>query len=163
MIELTFVNGRLRQGETELARIGFDAHLVSNGREYRIVRTARHGWHYAVTEPGATRRVCEFAPFRIRRGGRLRSGSTTLLMRGRLFRRTGWRFTTDGGSRIEATSTHSWSDRFRFSTVLRAEDSIAAMPNAPIALALGCWLIAFWENSPALPADLAPGFPGPGI
>jgi hypothetical protein len=69
-------------------------------------------------------------------------------------------FTTEGGSRIEAKSTLSWSGRFRFSTVLRAEDSIAATPNAPIALALGCWLIAFWENSPTVPAELAPGFAG---
>jgi hypothetical protein len=73
MIELTFADGPLLEGETELARIEIDVRMFSGGREYRIVRTARHGWHYAVTQPGSPSHVCEFVPFRIRRGARLPS------------------------------------------------------------------------------------------
>jgi hypothetical protein len=46
--ELVFSCGRLLQGQTELARVGIDASIAWQGRDYDVVRTKRRGWHYAI-------------------------------------------------------------------------------------------------------------------
>jgi hypothetical protein len=58
------------------------------------------------------------------------------------------RFTTESGGRIDVSSQLARGDTFKFSLLLRSEDSVAKVPNTPIMLALGCWLIVNWENAP---------------
>jgi hypothetical protein len=161
--ELRFVGGRLLEGERELARVGLDAHVTASKRSYGIVRTKTRGWHYAVKDRESERHLCSFDGLAIRRGGTLRSGAVELALRGRPLRPRSWRFTTESGQRIEVSSRVARADPFTFVLLLRGEDSIAQIPNAPLALALGCWVIVNWENAPAgSAADVAPGWMGIG-
>ncbi len=152
MLELAFASGRLLEGERELARIEPDASLTCGGREYGIYRTKKHGWHYAVKASEDDRLVCEFEPFRVLRGGRLRTGSAVLKLHGRPLRSKSWRFTSDAGARIEVASKLSPRERSKFRLTLRVEDSLAPIPEAPIVLAFGCWLALNWEDAPLGPA-----------
>jgi hypothetical protein len=154
MIELSFADGRLRQGETELARVDDDQTLTVGDREYVVLRTKAHGWLYAVSERESLQRVCEFLPFRVRRGGSLKSGSTHVVMRAALLRAKSWRFIVEGNSRVDVSVTPSSRDLFRFTMTLRSKDSISVIANAPITLTFGCWLIANWEG---IPAAVEPG------
>jgi hypothetical protein len=156
MTELTFSGGRLLQGQTELARVEVDASILWRGREYDIVRTKRRGWNYAVQAREDQSIACEFKPLRIRRGGRLRSASCMLQLRGRLVRRTRWRMTSEDGQRIDLISKLDRGDPFKFRLLVRAQDSIAPLPD-PIVLLLACWLAVNWENAPTGPAEGAAG------
>lgn len=163
MIKLSFVGGRLLEGERELARVGIDAHITASEHAYGIVRTKTRGWHYAVKDRESERLVCHFDGLPIRRGGTLRSDAVELRLRGRPLRPRSWRFITESGQRIEVSSRLSLGDRFKFALLLRSEDSIARIPAAPLVLALGCWVIVNWENAPAgFAGDPAPGFMGIG-
>jgi hypothetical protein len=149
MVELRFIGGRLVQGESELARVGIDGSIASVGRGYRVVRTKPRGWHYGVEDRSIEEVVCRYEPLLVRRGGCLRSDSVAVKLRGLPLRPRSWRFATEAGQRIEVSSRLSRSDPFKFALLLRCEDSLAQVPNAPITLALGCWLIVNWENAPA--------------
>jgi hypothetical protein len=46
--------------------------------------------------------------------------------------------------------------RFIGGRLLQGETELARVDNAPITLALGCWLIVNWENAPAGSADGSP-------
>jgi hypothetical protein len=149
VIELRFVGGRLLEGERELARVGLDASITASGYPYGIVRTKTHGWHYAVKDRESERHVCSFDGLAIRRGGTLRSGAVELQLRGRPLRPRSWCFITEAGRRIEVSSRVARADPFKFALLLRSEDSIAQIPDSPLMLALGCWVIVNWENAPA--------------
>jgi hypothetical protein len=84
MIELVFENERLREGHTQLAWITPAAVIAYRGADYQIVRTKPHGWHYALQAPEGGGLLWEFVPFRLLRGGRLRSDSATITLRGRM-------------------------------------------------------------------------------
>jgi len=163
VIELRFIGGRLLEGERELARVGVDAYITASEHPYGIVRTKTRGWHYAVKDRESERHVCRFDALAIRRGGTLRSGSVELALRGRPLRPRSWRFITEFGQRIEVSSRVARADPFKVALLLRSEDSIAQIPDAPLVLALGCWVIVNWENAPAgSAADPASGWMGIG-
>jgi hypothetical protein len=143
VVELRFTQGRLLQRDSELARVDPDASLTAGARELQIVRTRPHGWHYGVEDYAGEQLICRFDPLLVRRGGGLHSAQATVKLRGLPLRPRSWRFTTEAGRRIEVSST---------ALLLRSEDSIAQIPNAPIVLALGCWLIVNWENTPVASA-----------
>jgi hypothetical protein len=152
MSELVFSHGRLLQGQTELARVGIDASIAWHGRDYDVVRTKRRGWHYAIQARENQSIVCGFAPHRLRRGGRLRSASSVLELRGRPLRPTGWRLTSESGLRIDLSSKLDGSDPFKFRVLLLVEDGLALLPE-PLPLLLACWLAVNWENAPTGPAE----------
>jgi hypothetical protein len=163
VVNLGFLGGRLLEGERELACVGLDASVTASERCYGIVRTKTRGWHYAVKDRESERHLCSFDGLAIRRGGTLRSGAVELQLRGRPLRPRSWRFTTEAGSRIEVGSRLARSDPFKFALLLRSEDSIAQIPDAPLVLARGCWVIVNWENAPAgFAADPAAGWMGIG-
>jgi hypothetical protein len=149
VIELRFIAGRLLEGERELARVSIDAHITASGHPYGIVRTKTRGWHYAVKDRESERHLCSFDGLAIRRGGTLRSGAVELALRGRPLRPRSWRFIAESGQRIEVSSRVSRGDPFKFALLLRSEDSIAQIPDTPLVLTLGCWVIVNWENAPA--------------
>ncbi len=149
VIEFHFTHGRLIHNDAELARIDGDARLTVGTRELQIVRTRPHGWHYGVEDHATEQLICRFDPLLVRRGGGLRSAQATVKLRGLPLRPRSWRFTTEAGRRIEVSSTLSPSEPLKFALRLRSEDSIAQIPNAPIVLALGCWLVVNWESTPA--------------
>lgn len=159
MIELRFGDGRLREGERELARVDIRARIEVAERSYAIVRTKPRGWHYAVKDRESGRHVCDFDGLLVRRGGTLRSGPVELQLRGRPLRPRDWRFTTEAGAQIEVSSRLARADPFKFALLLRSEDSIAQIPNAPLVLALGCWVIVNWENAPASSISDPAGIP----
>jgi hypothetical protein len=163
MVELRFIAGRLLDGERELARVDIATQVEAGERTYGIVRTKPRGWHYAVSERVGERRVCNFDGLAVRRGGTLRSGSVTLQLRGRPLRSRSWRITTEATGTIEVSSRLARADPFKFALLLRSEDSLAQIPNAPLVLVLGCWVIVNWQNAPAgRAADPAPGWMGMG-
>jgi len=151
--------GRLLDGERELARVGIDAHLTASERPYRIVRTKRSGWHYAVKDGETDQLVCGFDGLPIRRGGTLRSDRGDVAVRGRPLRPRSWRFTSEAGARIEVSSRLARSDPFKFALVLRSEDLLAQISSAPLVLVLGCWVIVNWENAPVGSASDPAGIP----
>jgi hypothetical protein len=155
MSELVFTGGRLLQGQTELARVDIDASIAWRGRDYDVVRTKRRGWHYAVQAREDQSIVCQFEPLRIRRGGRLRSASSVLELRGRLLRRSRWRLISPSGQRIDLSSSPDSGDPFKFRLLLRILNSTAPPPD-PLALVLACWLAVNWENAPSGPVEGAP-------
>jgi hypothetical protein len=143
---LLFTGDRLLDGDHELARVDAHAHVVSGEREYAIIRRNRRGWDYEVVDQQSGRTTCEFRPFRVRRGGRLLCGGTTVLLRGKPLRPRLWTFTTESGACVRATSGGiPWADYSTpFPVILETEDSIGAIPGAVITLLFGCWLIEQW-------------------
>lgn len=163
MIELRFLGGRLLEGGRELAQVHTSARIDVGEHAYGIVRTKTRGWHYAVKDRESERLICSFDGLAIRRGGTLRSGAVELQLRGRPLRPRSWRFIGESGQRIEVSSRLARGDPFKFALLLRSGDSIAQIPNAPLVLVLGCWVIVNWENAPAgTAADFAPGWMGIG-
>jgi hypothetical protein len=143
-----FTGERLLQGDTELARIEFDRQLVAGDREYAIARLRKHGWHYIVVDRSSEHSVCEYLPFRMRRGGRLIASDTTIFLRGKLLRPRLWSFTTESGQRVRAhviTAKRLFDPR-EPEVVLEADDSVSPISNAAIMLAFGCWLIVRWAS-----------------
>lgn len=154
-------DGRLSQGETILASVdwaddGSFARIVVRDSEYDIVRKQHTGWHFvvvALTDGGA---VCEFMPHQLHRGGRLKSDGTTVQLCGHPLHEDKWSFTGEGGLRIEARAK-PLSDGIRASSSrvevdLEVEESLGVLPNAPLMLAFGCWLIVQWDTFPVLVA-----------
>jgi hypothetical protein len=177
MVELTYVESKLLQGEAELARIEVELNSAITGRviaahrEYAIVRPKRSGWHYRVVDPPSDTVVCNFHPYWMRRGGRLSSApGGSVVLSTRPFRTRAWRFTTEDGHRIDASVgpprgaielRSDPSGEVRRATVvhtgdppvvtLRSEDLMSLLPDAVVTLAFGCWLIVQYESLPMLP------------
>jgi hypothetical protein len=180
VVELVFADGRLVQGDAELARIevefdagAVDARLRTATREYVITRPKRYGWRYQVVDPADEQVVCAFRPFALRRGGNLCAGATSVSLSTRWLNSGAWRFITEDGHRVEASVgpprgvtefRDDPSGERRRVTVLRSgdppvvtlrlEDSISVIPHAAVTLAFGCWLIVQYEGVPVwgLPA-----------
>lgn len=147
MPELVFADGRLLEGESDLASFDAAASVFSRGREYGVYRTSKHGWHHAVKAVDGGL-LCAFEPFRIRRGGRLRSGSSVVRLAKHPLRWRSWRFSADSGQRVEVrVERRPQPARPLFASLrLRSSDSISAIPDASLLLLLGCWLVVNWER-----------------
>lgn len=176
MVEFTYVEGRLLQGEAELARVELEfdsaatARLIAARREYAIERPKGHGWRYRVVDPASDTVVCDFHPYWLRRGGRLSSGpGGSVVLSTRPFRTRAWRFRTEDGHRIHASvgrprgaiePRSDPSGGLRRVTVVRGGDPAvvtlrsgeltSVLPNLAVALAFGCWLIVQYESLPVL-------------
>ncbi len=161
MAELTFAAGRLTEGGVELARIEEPGpRIVAGDRVYEIVRTRERGRHYAVDAPDGER-VCEFHQLPLRRGGTLGSPGTAVELRGGQLRRTAWRFRMGDGPQLDARVSAASQV-----VELRGDDALARLDDAPIVLALGCWLIVGWMGGASggsiEPPRLHPDRGGPG-
>jgi hypothetical protein len=150
-------DGRLRDEQRVLAFVAHDERaealgkLVSDDVERAIVKHAgRADWRFDLLDDGG-RRTGGFRPFRLRRGGRLRSGELTVALHGYSWSHDRWSFATSDGHRVEATA-ESLGKRGRVGTsdveiVLEdVEPSGASRLSAhALVLAFGCWLIAQWH------------------
>lgn len=175
-------NGRLSQDGIVLASVdwvddGSFARIVVGDRKYDIVRKRRTGWHFSVVPLAGGDAVCEFLPHQLHRGGRLKSGSNTLQLHGHPLHKDRWWFEGDGGSRIEAVAAVPLDGRTpdeveaagrarvrgaseRLEIDLEVQESLGVLHDAPLLLALGCWLIVQWDTFPMQVAGGGGGFVG---
>ncbi len=174
-------DGQLLQDEKVLARVdyaddGSFARIVVEEREYDIVRKHRTGWHFSVVPVAGGDAVCEFLPHQLHRGGRLKSGTSTLQLHGHPLHKDRWRFEGDGGLKIEAVATlpldgsaaDGAGERLarirgapeRLEVDLEARESLGVLQDAPLLLAFGCWLILQWDTFPMQVAGGGGGFVG---
>jgi hypothetical protein len=126
--------------------------LVADDIEQTIVAPLERGdWRCDLLDDDG-RQAGGFRPFRLRRGGRLRSGNLSVSLLGHSWSHDRWSLVTGGGQRIEATV--ECAERGRVSG--RAGVAIVLDPIEPVdsrklsaqalVLAFGCWLIAQWHT-----------------
>jgi hypothetical protein len=153
---------RLREEQRVLAFVAADSRTEAVGRlvaddvEQTIVAPAERGnWRCELLDDEG-RRAGGFQPFRLRRGGRLRSGELSVALQGHSWSHDRWSFATAGGLRVEATVECAEESRISGSAgveivldPIEPADS-RALPAQVLVLAFGCWLIAQWHA-------LAPG------
>jgi hypothetical protein len=153
-----------------LARVaeGPDGALrLSAGAEHRIVPCAGVGWAFELRDREDVGSG-GFAPFRLRRGGRLRVGEFGLSLCSRPGSHGGWTFSAPDGPDVEATVTapdgsatpspgavDGAAARGAVVTLEAEGPHERALAIAPV-LALGCWLIVRWHTTPASDHALAP-------
>jgi hypothetical protein len=150
-------DGRLRDGKRTLAFVAADeradalGRLVADDLEAAIVTPAgAAGWRFDLLDARG-RRIGSFRPFRLRRGGRLRSGELTVALQGDSWSHDRWSFATRDGNRVEATVGGSGERRAtgsgEFEIALKSGQLDAAQPQSAdaLTLAFGCWLIAQWH------------------
>lgn len=130
-----------------------DAHgrLVANDVEHAIVSPAESAaWRFDLLD-GDGRPTGGFRPFRLRRGGRLRSGELSIVLQGHSWSNDRWSFATPDGQRVEATVESSAGAHSAGSgdveITLEADAAADAVPLSAqaLVLAFGCWLIAQWH------------------
>jgi hypothetical protein len=150
-------DGRLCDEQRVLAFVARDERgealgkLVSADVERAIVTHAEPAdWRFDLIDDGG-RRTGGFRPFRLRRGGRLRSEELSVALHGYSWSHDRWSFATSDGQRVEATA-ESVGDRGRtgpsdVEIVLEDVESSGASRLSAHALVLtfGCWLIAQWH------------------
>lgn len=150
-------DGTLRDEQRVLASVVRDERaealgkLISDKVERAIVTHAEPAdWRFDLLDDDG-RRTGGFRPFRLRRGGRLRSGELNVALHGYSWSHDRWSFATSDGRRVEATA-ESLPKRCGpgpadVEIVLEDVES----PGAPgvsahaLVLAFGCWLIAQWH------------------
>jgi hypothetical protein len=151
-------DGRLRDEQRVLAFVVLDepaealGKLVSDDVERAIVTHGSADWRFDLLDDDG-RRTGGFRPFRLRRGGRLRSGELSVALHGYSWSHDRWSFSTSDGHRVEATA-ESLGKRGRpgaaeVEIVLEdVEPSGAALRLSAhaLVLAFGCWLIAQWHT-----------------
>jgi hypothetical protein len=151
-------DGRLRDEQRVLAFVARDERaealgkLVSDDVERAIVtHPGRADWRFDLLDDDG-RQTGGFRPFRLRRGGRLRSGELTVALHGYSWSHDRWSFATSDGHRVEARA-ESLPKRGRVGPsdveiVLEdVEPSGASRLSAhALVLAFGCWLIAQWHT-----------------
>lgn len=158
---------------------GTGARLLAGEREYEIVPLAQSGWAFELHD-GHGVRSGGFQPFRLRRGGRLRVREVGMSLHGRPWSHEGWAFSLPDGRRVEATvmptdegtsngdgatvdvGTGAQAVAGSFVVVLEAVASLELLALADV-LALGSWLIARWEMTPAVDHVLASAAVGTGL
>jgi len=156
------------------ARDGRGARLVAGEAEHEIVPFAQTGWAFELRD-GDGARSGGFQPYRLRRGGRLRVGELGISLHGRPWSHDGWTFSMPDGGRVEATVT---APREGASPDDRQRDVGAVSRSCVVALevvespellglvdvlALGCWLIARWQCTPAVDHLLVSAAAGVGL
>jgi hypothetical protein len=163
-------NGRLLENEKVLASVdwtddGSFARIVVGDGNYDIIRKKRTGWHFSVVPLAGGDAVCEFLPHQLHRGGRLKSGLSTLQLHGHPLHNDQWWFEGDGGLKIEAvaippseppTVDEAGGARLargrgvveRLEVDLEVQESLDVLHDAPLLLAFGCWLIVQWDTFP---------------
>ncbi|HXP36865.1 MAG TPA: hypothetical protein VN817_03780 [Solirubrobacteraceae bacterium] len=158
MTRLLFgADGRLRDEQRVLAFVARDERaeavgkLVSDDVERAIVTHAgRADWRFDLLDDDG-RRTGGFRPFRLRRGGRLRSGELTVALHGYSWSHDRWSFATSDGHRVEATA-ESLAKRGAGPSDVEIVLEEIEPPGASrlsahaLVLAFGCWLIAQWHT-----------------
>jgi hypothetical protein len=148
---------KLREEQRVLAFVAADnraeavGRLVADDLEQTIVAPSDRGdWRCDLLDDEG-RRAGGFRPFRLRRGGRLRSGELSVSLLGHSWSHDRWSFATAGGQRIEATvECAEGVDVSGSAGVAIVLDQIepADAPTLSVqalVLAFGCWLIAQWH------------------
>jgi hypothetical protein len=126
---------------------GAFAHMVVRDKTFDIVQ--RSGWHFVVVTAPTGTPVCEFVRFRMRRGGRLRIGTSETKLRAIRSRR--WRFDSDDGNHflvltVRPLNREAQSQSRPIEVRTREEGWMRHSSNAPLLLTFGCWLIMQWES-----------------
>jgi hypothetical protein len=147
-------DGRLRDGKRTLAFVAADERadalgkLVADDVEAAIVTPAgAAGWRFDLLDERG-QRIGGFRPFRLRRGGRLRSGELTVALQGDSGSHARWSFATRDGDCVEATvggpGERTATGSGEFEIALRSGRPDVESEHA-LTLAFGCWLIAQWH------------------
>jgi hypothetical protein len=148
-------DGRLSAEKRSLSRVDeacdeVSAPLLRGQRRCEIVPSALGGWAFDLRDDDGGSGG-GFRPYRLRRGGRLRVGATTVSLYGRPSSQGGWSFLMPDGRRVEATVA-------RVATAVGESDLAVEMyTDEPLhvlleladVLALGCWLIIHWHSAPS--------------
>jgi hypothetical protein len=126
--------------------------LVANDVEHTIVAPSKSAaWRFDLLDDDG-RRTGGFRPFRLRRGGRLRSGELSIVLQGHSWSNDRWSFATPDGSRVEATVEGPGGSRAAgtgdVEITLEADAAAGLVPLSAqaLVLAFGCWLIAQWHT-----------------
>jgi hypothetical protein len=168
--ELTFAaDGRLWSGSTMLANVttgkpGTFARVMVGEAEYDLVRRARSGWHCAIVRSSDENAVCDFLPFRIKSGGRLRWGNVEIQLRRRPLASWQWYFMKMDGRCVLADAKAEREDtRLRGRSIKirqRGEQAFDMRSSALVVLVFGCWLVVQWEAVPMRASNVPPVFLG---
>jgi hypothetical protein len=150
-------DGRLRDEQRVLASVAADARadavcrIVADDLEAAIVTSAEPAdWRFDLLDERG-RRTGGFRPFRLRRGGRLRSGELSVALQGYSWSHDRWSFATPDGRCVEATVEHPGkglpTGSANVEIVLEPCGPVGAAPLLAhaLVLAFGCWLIAQWH------------------
>jgi hypothetical protein len=151
-------DGTLRDEQRVLAFVACDERakalgkLVSDDVERAIVTHAEPpDWRFDLLDEGG-RRTGGFRPYRLRRGGRMRSGELSAALNGYSWSHDRWSFAISDGHRVEATAESL--DKRERPGAAKVEIVLEDLepPGAPrlsahaLVLAFGCWLIAQWHT-----------------
>ncbi len=157
---------------------GASARLLAGEDEHEIVPLAQSGWGFELRD-GDGALSGGFQPFRLRRGGRLRVREVGMVLHGRPWSHEGWAFSLPDERRVEATVTAANQEAHQNGSnangsaakaavaeplvvVLEAVESLELLALAEV-LALGSWLIARWQLTPAVDHVLASAAAGTGF
>ena len=147
-------DGQLRSNNRVLARIekgeeGSFARVIVEEAKYEVIRGKRSGWGFVLVRLLNRDVMCEFSPFHIRRGGRLRWGSSAIGLRSDIFRPRRWYFTVEGRRSVSVDvgavrgGTRAGTENIEMR--LCVEQTIQMVPEILSIIAFGCWLIVQWE------------------
>lgn len=151
------LDGQLRQDEVVVARVvagepNTFGRVVVGDSEYDIIRFKRSGWHFAMVRPSTDIAVCEFLPFRVRRGGCLRSENVKTELRQRSLRlQQQWYLKMEDGHNVLMDTRIERGGRFSNKGIevrLCVEQAMRVDLNALVVLIFSCWLVAQWEVTP---------------
>jgi hypothetical protein len=154
------VDRQLRDGERVLAGYLEDGPygcIVVDGVAYAIQHRGRSGWHFRLLDARGEC-VCQYDPYPLVRGGRLRGRWAVVSLRGAALRARRFTFGGEPGWRLHAEirATH----RLRtvgegmvtfesgHEVVLDGELAMRT-PEVTLALAFGCWILVERESLPA--------------
>jgi hypothetical protein len=145
--------------------------IVIGERRYEIVRDEPRGWHFRLLETDSRTETCEFARFRLRRGGKLTAREQVVTLRGRPLSPDRWTFASDAGWQIKAhsrpvgelTLAHAGRMQLTMGQIAGAVEvrlggaEVAIFGSSALLLAFGCWILVEWESVPVAPRDIGSG------
>jgi hypothetical protein len=150
-------DGHLRREGVILASVedgkpGTAACVLVGDARYDIIRGTGSGWHFVVARRSSSDAVCEFLPFRIRSGGRLRWGNVDIQLRRRPLGSWQWYFRLADDRRVLADARATPEDRRLgrggIEVRQRTEQPFDLASSALVVLVFGCWLVMQLEATP---------------
>ena len=150
---------RLRDGERVLADFtesGPYGCIVVDRGEYEIAHRGHSGWHFRVLDASGES-ACEYDPYRVVRGGRLKGRWSAVSLRGVPLRAARWTFSSESDWRIRArllaaqrlvgVGEGNSSPARSYEVRLDGELPIISS-EASLQLAFGCWILVERQSLP---------------